>query len=450
MTTRRFSKEKILILCILFFYIFATFPGKGGLEGDQREIHSLGDRIDNWGFMVPWLYGEWPNILVSWRFSLVIFQLCALWIGLYLLLKDNYTESGAFKIHVYLVIYLSTIFASQLWRDSSLFAFSVFGLGLLKFALSLTTKFRLWLELASLLILCFALMFKPVYGLIIGLFFVWIILQEIGPQRYFFIKAVPLVLFVTLTPFFADKALGSVVGLNRVYPEQQPIIFDLASNYCWGSSNKLVSDASKGVEIVLKPGFPIESVCGSLRPNSWDNLHSNPAQWQYSSPIFRITGENESKVRELEKRWITMIFQNPIDWIQTKFIYLGPTLIMSNAFTDQKPLEQNSNLFKLINYYSWKLITFPASFLDKTRMTSLGAALLLLLLLFFRNQKTHIHTLKTSVSSNIYISLFSILSTIAVTLLSFTANNGRYVMPYVLINYILLLRSKGLRSPIHV
>jgi hypothetical protein len=444
------NRSIILIGFLILAFLFATFPGKGGLEGDQRSVALLSERSDNWGFLVPFLYGEWPDFFGHWRYSLVLLQLCALWFGLYFLMPKNMNHGLSNRLPYFLVVYISSVFASQLWRDASLFSFTVFGLGIAKIAMRSASPFkRMWL-LPSIFCLFFAAMFKTLFGVIIGFFFMWLALQTLGRKKTVAILSVVVILLLGLAPFFIDKALGKYAGLKKNYPEQQPIIFDLASNYCWGSSDKIIYDAENGLKLVLKEGYPLESTCASLRPNSWDNLHSNPMKWEFSSPIFRISGENESKVRELQKKWLHMIIRNPVDWIQTRSIYLGPTLLMSNSFTEQAELAGKPGIFETVNYMSWKLISLPAFFLDKTRLTSLGFAMVFILFLILRNsyirkKSAYLFNYFDLVVASLIISL-----TVCITIFFFTANNGRYVMPFVLLTYIFLLRSESLRSPIQV
>ena len=450
MNIRKWLSGNALIILLVLIFLLSTFPGKGGLEGEQREIDSLSNRSDNWGFLVPWIIGDWPNVFGNWRYSLVLIQLGVLWTGLYLFIKSKKIGFNPQKVPLFACIYISTIFASQLWRDASLFAFTVLGLGILNTSLRVNRKLRYLLILISLAILIFAAMFKPVFGVIIGAFVLWFFLQEYNLNKKIIFLSLPLLSLMALAPMFIDKSLSNFVGLNKTYPEQQPIIFDLASNYCWGSSDQVVTAASEGLKIVLKKDFPIEATCASLRPNSWDNLHSNPMKWQFSSPLFRITGDDDTKVRQLEKKWMEMIIRNPIDWAQTRFFYLGPTLIMSNSFTEQPSLSHDESLAEYINYYSWKVISYPALILDKSRVTSLGFSLILLILILIWTLKIQSRKAISIRLIDIYFAISLNFLTIVMTLISYTANNGRYVLPFILLNYLFLIRSIKLRSPIQV
>ena len=145
-----------------------------------------------------------------------------------------------------------------------------------------------------------------------------------------------------------------------------------------------------------------------------------------------------------------MIIRNPIDWAQTRVFYLGPTLIMSNSFTEQPSLSHDESLAEYINYYSWKLISYPALILDKSRVTSLGFSLILLILILIWTLKNQNKEALSIRLLDIYFAISLNFLTIFITLISYTANNGRYVMPFILLNYLFLIRSTNLRSPIQV
>ena len=56
----QFWSNKFSWLLASLIFLFATFPGKGGFEGGQREIKALSDRSDNWGFITPFYFGNFP------------------------------------------------------------------------------------------------------------------------------------------------------------------------------------------------------------------------------------------------------------------------------------------------------------------------------------------------------------------------------------------------------
>lgn len=440
----RIAKSRLLVLASAFLFLVATFPGKGGLEGNQREIPLLADRTDNWGFIVPFVVGNWPDFLGHWRFSLVLFQLTIFWIGSWLLLRKAWAANMRGRSLISVLMVASSVFVSQLWRDASLLALATFGLGILSTGLGKNRKTKVVLFFFAVLILHLAAMFKVLYGVILGLFFLWILIQKGNIRTIAKIASFFVFLSLTFVPYFADKQFSSIAGLQKVFPEQQPMIFDLASNYCWGQSDQLINDAAEGLQIVLKPRFPLPAVCGSLRPNSWDNLHSSPFAWEFNSPIQRIVGDKESQVSELRSKWFSMIVNNPVDWAQTRLMYLGWTLTLSNSYVPQNYENTFRGFFGMFNSILWKIFFVLASSIDKARLTSIMFALVIVFLLLLRSAITssgsRILFFRNSIP--LFASLIVLLSTTVVTLIGFVASNGRYVLPYVILTYILLFWSQ--------
>ena len=446
------NRVNLLLICLVALFLFATFPGKGGLEGDQRNISLLSQRTDNWGFATPWVYGGWPNFFGHWRFSLVVVQLCVLWLGLWLLFRNSHFSKSNERLFVYLLIYFASIFASQLWRDSTLLAISTFALGVLSHALKLHGWRRHSLFTFSLTLLIFAAMFKPLYSPILAFFFIWLYMQELKFTKNFALLIALSSLFLIFSPYLIDKSLSKQARMIEVAPEQQPMIFDFASSYCWGQSTQLINDATRGLRLVLKPGYPLASVCASLRPNSWDNLHSNPNKWQFSSPIERLSGKNIYLVPELRDAWISMMVHNPIDWLQVRLMYLGPTLTLSNSIVAANEASFQSTILSSLNMGLWKVFLLPSLIIDKTRLTSpiiLIAFILLCLGMKVSKMKSDVGFF-SSTNLNEFIALLIIICVVTITIVGYVASNGRYVLPYVLLTYFLLMRSRGCRSPIQV
>lgn len=433
-----------ILLPIVIFFLFATFPGKGGLEGDQRVISGMQNRSDNWGFLVPFILGNWPEFFGYWRFTLVVCQLCIFWVGLWLLLSETWKQEKSIRITISVLTLFASTFVSQLWRDATLLALATFGIGLLSKSIRSVRISKFILLFSSVFILHIAAMFKVLYGAVLGLFFIWMLIQSGVKQKRKLIYAVTISFSLTFTPYLFDKQLTSFANMQKVFPEQQPIIFDLASSYCWGTSKGLTLDAAKGIELVKSPDIPIESVCASLKPNRWDNLHSSENVWKFSSPISRITGNNEELIRELRARWLTMILNNPIDWIQVRLMFLGWTLTLSNSFIPQDNSSTWDGVLGKVNEESWEMIFRFSSILDKFRISSILFAFLVLVYVAINHSypsnpnKTRFFVSRLD---QLLGGLVLVVTTV-LTLVGFVASNGRYVLPYVVLFHIFFLRAR--------
>jgi hypothetical protein len=293
-------------------------------------------------------------------------------------------------------------------------------------------------------------MIRPLYGCIVGLLVLWLLSQKIKLSRNLLVFGLVTVLLFAITPYILNKKLSELSGLEKSYPQQAVIQMDLASNFCWGRSDSIRLNASVGLQMILKPDFPIESICASLDPHRWDNLYSsNSNSWRYSAPLVLFSGDkSEEAMAALEKQWLRMIIHNPIDWLQVRSVYLGPILLLSNSFVPQSLKEIESNLpsnISKINFGLWVLFFSPVTFLDKARVTSPLFAFIFLTFLFFFYNRNHSNEsrLNLSISSqNVLIALITLLSLIIVTAIGYVSANGRYVLPYLFLIYLLLICSK--------
>jgi hypothetical protein len=161
----RISNFYMAICAFVIILAIAVFPGKSALEGDQRTFDQISDRSDNWGFMTAFLYGEWPNFFGEWRFTLILLQLAISVTG-FLMLTSDFRPKNSRQTLVYcLLLFASSMFSIQLWRDASLYSFSLLGLGLINISYKRFGKLRLILNLFGWVVLIFASMFKPLLSL---------------------------------------------------------------------------------------------------------------------------------------------------------------------------------------------------------------------------------------------------------------------------------------------
>jgi hypothetical protein len=434
----------LILFCIIFIVLLPY--GSGGLEGDQRELIPS-ERHDNWNFIVPFFYGQWPNLFGSWRISLTIFQIFILWLGFYLIFKKfrfDSLSSSAFLI----LFYISTYFSANLYRDASLFAIATLGIGMLFESSRQANKKKYIYTLLGIFFFLIASMFKPFYSLILGLVFLNASSVTSLVTLKSIIKRISIFILIILFSFGLNNIFSEAYNLKKVYPEQQPIIMDLSAQYCWGTNSLQIKNAGNTLSKLVKENYPLRSMCSSLRPDSWDNLHNYPETWEYSSPIIRITGNNDEMISSLILSWLKLILTHPVDWLQVRLYFLGPTLFASNSFTSNFVVQNIDNAS--ISFFSkiWNFSLLPILILDKMRISSLGCSLLFILWLYIRNTNYKTEKSKSYFESKqtLNFSLITIISTVILGTLVSVANNGRYFLPYILLTYIILIRSNCMNS----
>lgn len=443
----KFSNFYMAICFFVIILAIAVFPGKSALEGDQRTFAQISDKSDNWGFMTAFLYGEWPNFFGEWRFTLILFQL-AISVSGFLMLTSDFRPKSSRQTLVYcLLLFASSMFSVQLWRDASLYSFSLLGLGLINISYKSFGKLRLILNVFGWVVLIFASMFKPLLSLALLPILCWLLWQNSRDnlRKNFKIFVIPLILLATF-PSFLDENLTKFSKMQSVYPEQQPIILDLAMNYCWGQSDSIRTASKIALTSVVKPNYPIESLCAATNPFRWDDLHTDPKVWMFSNPVSRITGENAApQVRELISDWASIVLRNPADWLQVRLLVIGPVLFMSNSFVSTEYEKAGFSAFDQLSNTLWKPLNLVIGLIDKMRFTSLFFLFLFQLFLLKHFSRSEFDDI-SKVKGNISFSIFAAVVSFSLMTLTFLAPNGRYALPYILLNYILLYRSLNRKS----
>jgi hypothetical protein len=226
--------------------------------------------------------------------------------------------------------------------------------------------------------------------------------------------------------------------MKQVYPEQQPIILDLSMNYCWGQSDSIRNSSKDILEKFIRKDYPIESICSATNPFRWDDLHDDPKIWEYSSPIIRITGDDDTVIKFLVLDWLSIIANHPIDWLQVRLLLVGPALFMSNSFVNDTD-EKSGASFNVTDLV-WSSFMVFANLLDKIRFTSMFIALVISFLGMYLTILWNLQ-LRNWLLKNYLFSLLVLALTLTLTVISFLAPNGRYVLPYILLNFLLLYRA---------
>ena len=135
-----------------------------------------------------------------------------------------------------------------------------------------------------------------------------------------------------------------------------------------------------------------------------------------------------------------MVTNHPVDWAQVRLLLVGPVLFMSNSFVFNKPEVDNPSLMQSLREGSWKFNSYFILVIDKIRLTSLFICIFLCFSIFLISLKKH-RPVFVSNLGDIYFALLVNILTLAVSVVSFVAPNGRYILGYVLLNYMMLLKS---------
>ena len=428
------GKIKVFII-LTVFVVVGIFPGTGG-EGAQREIPALDEKRDWWNFSTAALYGLWPDGYVPWTFSLTIAQLVIYVLGVWLIYRELQLSQNRKAFNV--IALIGGVFVFQLWRDSTLLAIETLSLGLLVGVKAIPSFKQVIRFTSAFLISLIGCLFKPVFAPLVLLIFLLVLISKLKSRKLIAILSILAFIFAIL-PIGLDKILSNNFQLRKSYPEQQVFIYDLSKLYCWGYSPEVTSSAKTLLSGILENRNDYESVCASLSPTGWDSLHVQIPEVN-SSPALRIIEAGEERtLNELKSGWARTILAHPMEWLMTKSSDATQVLFMANAFHMPGLYANSTGLFTSVGDQVIKIILIPFHILDKIRVFTLAFTLIFGLFMIYRNRSSSLFSKpKEQILFKFLLINFAITSFATV---AFIANNGRYVLPYLLMSYFFLIIS---------
>jgi hypothetical protein len=422
------SQVNFLIIYLLI-YTLAVVPKP--FEGSQVEINKDAKLLDWWGNIspaIPRLF-RLEDSSERWYFFYLVLSMMG-YIGLQKLIgtPSKINEiSDLLKIAIY---YFTLLFILHGSRDGVLLAFTILGLSLVIRVVEFKNlnSFKGFLyALSALAILAIGALFKlPILPIvIISLYLILFQVAKRNSKQIFFIFAISL-----LIPMFAligDKQIKDLYGIVDSYPQQQVMFYDLSGVYCWSASSQARFFVENKIKPHLSDGVEARELCASLTPYGWDTLRMPYIDSSISPPIRIIQPADDDRYIQLQKDWISTISGFPKEWFIFKLNLLGQSLFMSNAFS-RGASTLNLDWSSLLSFMK-SLVLVPAIFLDNLYFLSFFSAILFAALIsIYRTRKQQ------------FLLLLFLIFSIINTLITYVANNGRYVIAAILIYLIFQYR----------
>lgn len=411
-------------------------------EGGQNTIKKVSLRADWWGAMTPLVYGNWPSKIDSWIPLLSILQSAVYLLGLYFILRHHGSMDRKRLSFFILLTTVGLFFVCQLWRDCTLLAFIVFGLGLITYSRS--CKKQLWRAVFFTLGICaiiFGMSFKYIFAFFLSPLICLFIRKQFSRRNRIGIRIFTnfLIGLLAFSPVAINSYLARESGLIKTFPEQQPMIFDLVSAYCWGQSQQYSAQLISDLSSVRKSNIPPEAICASLEPIGWDTLHTDRPKWIFSSPIEPVS--SEANFNLLKDAWLNLIKKDPIDYLYVKSIHLSQVFTMANFLGPRLPIHPNKGILLDLATKLVHSALIPVKVIDKLRLFSLGSCLLLISgFLWYRTHYASPSLRHAFLKEKYLVNLLLvILFCIAVITIAFVSGNGRYSFPFVFLVYLFVL-----------
>jgi hypothetical protein len=421
------------LLVLSFFVILGAYPGSGG-EGAQRSVKSISDKNDFGGFIVPILYGYWPDTPANWLYSVTLLQLVLYFFGIKFISKQ--VKNNLIRIFFFITSTIGMFFLLQVVRDATAFSFYIFGFGLIFNSNRYTNSRKTLCFSIGIIFILTGCLFKPILSPIIAIIFL-MLFSESKIIASTVLRKIGVVLLISISPFFLDKALTSGFGMKVSYPEQQLFIYDLSKMYCWGHNDESEELAKDSLKPFLGTTANYETLCQALEPMSWDDLHRKLPDVVESPSIILYSGYDPQIINELILNWLRVIKLSPFEWLQIKVIDTAQVLVMANSFYLEPVLvDREENIYLEVGNWILKTVFSPIKVLDKLRIFSLAFSFFVGFLIIFFNGRIFNYNLRIDkiILRFLLINLFSLFM---LTIL-YIANPGRYILPFILMSYLYL------------
>lgn len=411
-------KQLFLLVLGALLALVARFPFSSAEDIiNARENINSGQRIDFWGAFSPWFFtrvqGELWEETYAFVFTLMIFSGALLTLRV---LAGNTEKSVKALLPFFLIYYCSMLFALDFSRDGSLLAFFWIGFGVyLVYHQSSNYILRKMLLVLALLLFSISLSFRPWMTPTLIIFIIVFNLLSRG-QR---IRRIPskslakVCITLLIVPIIVELTSGSLLKLNKSYPEQQVIIMDLASIGCLSSNPNISIKALTALTpIAVEPRVKKIDICSQYYPSSVGSVLFYPENWgNISSAVQLIDVNAEDTYQKIRSSWLDLLLTYPKDFIQIKF-FLGSQWLLAG----------DSNLWR--GSPLQVLLLSPLSITRELRLFSgLFVLMLLIGLAIYKREKS------------LYVGLlFFYISSLSLLTVAFTGDNQRYLVPFSMIS----------------
>jgi hypothetical protein len=427
---QHFTYHNTVLILLLCFTGLSRFPAKDGEDiVNARENLASIEPIDFWGGTSSLIYGYFPNVYFDWRTLLVGFQLIAVYVGLRML---GLQLDSKLKKWLFLpMCYLFFVFGAQTTRDGLLFSFVILALGFMGKALQTSQRLHMYFGIVCLIL---GSSLRPWMALGFSPFLAYYLFRFGLPK----VRVVLAILGLVVTPIALDQSSVAFLELKPSYPQQQVMIMDLTSSYCWSnnastSANSLIaltqftSDESFG-----------ENICNLYRADTWVSLTKSiyPSSSHIDDPdFFLIPPEDEESYSIVEGIWLQNIVSDPITYLQNKLTFMSKLLVGSDT--------RGFRYFAEVNVFkkSQGLYFFVYDLVITLHLISIGALYLMILLLMYFRKIPHKNR-DFQITTEMIICLIGASIWLFLSSIAYIGSNGRYTYTITLLSMAFLMKEE--------
>ena len=425
---QKYLNPLYVISVITFFVEIGNFRGEDIVNA--RENYTSGEKIDFWGGISTLIYSNFPDFYFRWQIWLGLTQIILSTLGLRLILDWKHSV-GSKRILLILVSYFALLFSAQMTRDGLMFSILLLGFGLL--SQSYAHKRATAWSSGSVLVICVGMSFRPWLSVAV----VPLVLAIISNKKIFATKkSISIIIMVlAVLPVILEFSASKSLKLVKSYPQQQVMIMDVATTFCYtnnSQSGKIARDAL--LLFTADQNFP-KVACQLFRTDTWLSLtrSGNESSKSIASDFWLIQPGETQKYKSLELKWVELILNDPVSYLQNKIIFVGKVMIGSDtrgfSITSAQTFRE-----KVVSIYK-----FPFEVAITFHLLSVLFAIVLIISVPLKRlvsaNKSVLEFDKFTLSLLASLSLWVIFSSIA-----YIGSNGRYTYSVTLLTLCLFLQ----------
>ena len=440
-----------IIVIISFSILIYKWPNTTGEDIQNARINYLSNfRNDFWGPVCSFIYGNFPDILFGWQTNLFLVQLL---LSTFFILKI-YVMWFPIPLKNVSIFYLtfsyfSLNFATTMTRDGLMFTLLLVAI-YYSIKINLYEKYHVLNSSISIVFFILAFSIRP-----------WMAVSCLFLIRYFFLinrsrsdvkfirRFVGVFLvgsFFALTPYLLNVAIFNSLNFTRSYPEQQVILMDLSSTYCWSTNRETVLKAKSTLIYFYENNELPLDFCSQFRPNTWIWLSKDPNPFgtlTSTTKLKTIDVSSDANFEEIRFNWLKIIWTDPSTYLQIKLMQSSQLFIGGESFAlsifhqDTRDLSffSNSKLF----IYICDVLRLPWDL--AISLHGLSYCILFIFFVYLIFSSFQITYFRNSViSAKLLTIIFFSAAWFILTTIAFIGDNGRYLYTGTILTYLLLTK----------